>query len=135
MSDPNQPAPAYTDVQQENDPEAGTGIATEAPAASGTVAEASSSEGRDDARQGERKVPPQHGYPSGATNTPPSDAGANTPAPTNTDDPGGSTRAGSAPETWPTNDGPGVSGTEPGEPDLENWGGTGLTTHDTEEAQ
>jgi hypothetical protein len=132
VSSSDQPVPAYSDVEQENDPGAGAGIATEAPAEPGTVAEApEQGAGRDGSGGDPVRAPEANGFPSGPTDTPPADSGAGTPAPENSDDQFASGEAGSDPATWPRHDGRGVSGSAAGAADLESPGG--LTTHDTEE--
>ncbi|GAA0282325.1 hypothetical protein [Cryptosporangium japonicum] len=114
MSTHEQPAPAYRGVEHENDPGEGTAIAQEAPAESGTLSSASDERVAHGVSTGEpREVPGNssgdEGFPSGSTETPPADDGVRT-------------------------GGAGVSGRQPGQADLENPGGTGLTTTDTEGA-
>ena len=75
------------------------------------------------------------GLPSGSTDTPPADTGgrrdgADVETPLRHGPSGG---AGSDPDEWPASGRAGVSGRAPGEADLENPGGTGLTTADTED--
>ncbi|TQS42197.1 hypothetical protein [Cryptosporangium phraense] len=113
-SDETQPPPAYADVENPNDPGAGAGIAEQAPAESGTLSSAADERehGDQDVEAGPAREAPgsgsgDTGLPSGPTGLPPADSSVPT---------GGS----------------GVSGRQPGEPDLTNPGGTGLTTADTE---
>jgi len=135
------PAPAYRGVQQPNDPGEGTAIAEEAPAEQGTLSTAA------DEREaapgapstgGAPRVPGDRsgdtGFPSGSTDTPPADTGERRGG-ESTEEPlrhGLSGRAGSDPDEWPAQNSAGVSGRAPGPADLENPGGTGLTTADTE---
>ncbi|GAA3397071.1 hypothetical protein [Cryptosporangium minutisporangium] len=142
MSNNDRPAPAYTDVEQENDPGQGTAIAEEAPAERGTLSTAADERepgaGPSPTGGGADDVPGSRsgdtGFPSGSTDIPPSDTGgrrdgtaAESPL-----DAEGSNRAGSDPGEWPAADTVGVSGRAPGPADLDNPGGTGLTTADTE---
>ncbi|WP_157018289.1 hypothetical protein [Cryptosporangium arvum] len=114
MSNQEQPAPAYRGVEHENDPGLGTAIAEEAPAESGTLSSASDERTAHDVSTDETPQAPgrstgDEGFPTGSTETPPADDGVRT-------------------------GGAGVSGRQPGPADLENPGGTGLTTTDTEGA-
>ena len=141
MSTNDQPAPAYTGVEQENDPGEGTGIAEEAPAERGTLSTAADEREAGSggpSTTGTAEVPGNQsgdtGFPSGSTDTPPADTGERRGG-ESTEEPlrhGLSGGAGSDPGEWPAHDDAGVSGRAPGPADLESPGGTGLTTADTE---
>jgi hypothetical protein len=149
VSTHEQPASAYTGAEHENDPGGGAAIAKEAPAEPGTLSSAAderepaareaSARGASAGASSEAPVVPgadagDQGLPSGSTDTPPADTGGRRDG-TDADAPlhsGLSGRAGSDPDKWPAGGRAGVSGRAPGEADLENPGGTGLTTTDTE---
>ena len=140
VSTHEQPAPAYGDVDHPNDPGAGAAIAKEAPAESETLSSATDErapEGGSTAT-GRVEVPGSAdgdiGLPVGSTDIPAADTGRRRGG-DDVEEPlrhGLSGRAGSDPDEWPANDRAGVSGRAPGPADLENPGGTGLTTADTE---